>query len=264
VQALGSGSDFTPFLQHLGVTTLDVAYEGEDDQDGVYHSVYDSYDHYARFGDPGFAYGVAEAQTAGRVVLRMASADVLPLEFGGVADTLADYVQEVHKLADDKRKAAEDLGKLIDQKAFALAADPTRPVLAPAREPEVPYFNFAPLDNVVARLKTSAKAYDEAYARLAKGEIKLTPQTRNSLNELLRGMEQALTSERGLPGRSWYRHLIYAPGTLTGYGVKTLPGVREGIEQKRWDDANEYAVITAQAIAAYCDRLDQATALLKQ
>ena len=262
VQALGSGSDFTPFLQHLGVTTLNVAYDGEDDQDGVYHSMYDSYDHYARFGDPGFAYGIAEAQTAGRIVLRMVSADVLPLEFGGVADTLADYVQEVHKLADDKRKAAEDLGKLIDQKAFALAADPTRPVLAPAREPEVPYINFAPLDNAVARLKTSAKAYDAAYSRLAEGDIKLTPTARTSLNDVLQGMEQALTNERGLPGRSWYRHLIYAPGTLTGYGVKTLPGVREGIEQKRWDDANEYAVLTAQALAAYCDRLDQATALL--
>jgi N-acetylated-alpha-linked acidic dipeptidase len=260
--ALGSGSDYTPFIQHLGVTTLGVYYEGEDDQDGVYHSLYDSYDHYACFGDPGFVYGVAEAQTAGRVVLRMANADVLPLQFGGFADTVADYLQEVHKLADDKRKSAEDLAKLIDQKAFALAADPTRPVLAPEREPEVPYFNLAPLDNIVARLKRSAKAYDEAYTRLAVGEIKLTPSARNSLNKLLQGMERALTNERGLPGRSWYRHLIYAPGLLTGYGVKTLPGVREAIEQKHWDQANEYSELTAQALAVYCDRLDKATVLL--
>jgi N-acetylated-alpha-linked acidic dipeptidase len=77
-------------------------------------------------------------------------------------------------------------------------------------------------------------------------------------------MEQSLTSARGLPGREWYKHLIYAPGMLTGYGVKTLPGVRESIEANKWDDANEYSVITAAALSAYCDRLDRATALLKE
>jgi N-acetylated-alpha-linked acidic dipeptidase len=264
LEALGSGSDFTPFLQHLGITTLNVEYGGEGDQSGVYHSSYDTFEHYVRFGDPTFAYGVAEAQTAGRAVLRMADADVLPLQFAGFAETIGGYVDELHQLADDKRKSAEELGKLLDQNVFALAADPTRVVLPPAREPAVPYLNFAPLDNVVARLRTSAKAYDELYGRLMAGSLQLTPAQTRELNAVLQGMEQALTSPRGLPGREWYEHLIYAPGMLTGYGVKTLPGVRESIEANKWDDANQYSTITAEALSAYCERLDRATALLKQ
>lgn len=263
VAAMGSGSDYTPFIQHLGITSLGVYFDGEDDQDGVYHSLYDSYDHYARFGDPGFVYGVVEARTMGRAVLRMANAEVLPLEFGGFATTIDDYLQEVHKLVDEQRSHAQELARLIDRNAFALASDPTRPVLAPEREPETPFLDLASLDNVVVRLKKSASAYDEAYEGIAQGDGSLSPATRTALNGLLQGMEQLLTSERGLPGRSWYRHLIYAPGLLTGYGVKTLPGVREAIEAHRWDEANEYARLTAQALTAYCDRLDQATALLR-
>src|SRR6266850_6767797 len=164
IAALGSGSDYTPFLQHLGVTSLSIEYRGEDDQVGVYHSNYDSFDHYVRFGDPDFAYGVAEAQTVGHIVLRMADAELLPLQFAGFADTVASYLQELHKLVEDKRSNAAELARLLDQNAFGLAADPTRVVLPPQREPAVPVIDFAPLDAVVARLKTSAQAYDESYA----------------------------------------------------------------------------------------------------
>jgi N-acetylated-alpha-linked acidic dipeptidase len=261
IEALGSGSDYTPFIQHLGLASLEVSYSGEEDQGGVYHSIYDSFDHYVRFGDPGFAYGITEAQTVGRVILRMANAEVLPMQFTGFADTVAGYLQEVHKLADGRREQSEQLAKLIDNKAFALAADPTRVVAAPEREPEVPYLDFAALDNVVARLQKSAKAYDDAYnARVARGTQLSAPQ-RDQLNELLRGLEQTLISPQGLPGRDWYKHLIYAPGLLTGYGVKTLPGVREAIESSRWDEANRFSVLTAGVLTKYCDRLDQATAL---
>ena len=263
IGAMGSGSDYTPFIQHLGITSLEVAYSGEEDQEGVYHSLYDSYDHYARFGDPGFAYGVLEAQTMGRAVLRMAAVDVLPLQFEGFATTVDDFVQDIHKLVEDRRKHAQELARLTDQNAFTLASDPTRPVLAPEREPEVPYFDFAPLDNVVERLKKSAAAYDKAYQHVVQDNVILSATTRSSLNHLLQGMEQSLTSERGLPGRSWFRHLIYAPGLLTGYGVKTLPGVREAIEQRHWEDADDYARRTAAVLGVYCDRLDQATALLR-
>ena len=263
VAAMGSGSDYSPFIQHLGIAALDVYYEGEDDQNGVYHSLYDSYDHYARFGDPGFRYGVAEAKTAGRAVLRMANVEVLPLQFEGFATTIDDYRQELQKLLDDRRQRAQELARLIDQNAFTLSSDPTRPVLAPEREPQVPEIDLSPIDAVLTRLKKSASDYDAAYARVVQSEAPLSAATRKSLNSLLQGMEQALTSERGLPGRSWYRHLIYAPGLLTGYGVKTLPGVREAIEAHRWGEANEYARLTAQALSTYCDRLDQATALLQ-
>jgi len=262
LDALGSGSDFTPFLQHLGVASLNVAYEGEEDQGGVYHSNYDSFDHYVRFGDPGFVYGVAEAQTIGHVVLRTAEAEVLPLQFTGVAQAVETYLDELHSLADGKRKSSEELGRLLDQNAFTLAADPQRRLLPPEREPEVPYLDFAPLDNVVARLKKSTKAYDDRYAKLAAGELKLSPAKHRQLDGLLQGMEQMVTDARGLPGRDWYRHLLYAPGMYTGYGVKTLPGVREAIEENRWDEANQYTAITAAALSAYCDRLDKATALL--
>jgi N-acetylated-alpha-linked acidic dipeptidase len=269
LEALGSGSDFTPFMQHLGLASLSIEFGGEGEDGGVYHSNYDTFEHYARFGDPQFVYGVAEAQTAGHAVLRIADADVLPLQFTGFAETVAGYVDEVHSLADDKRQGAEDLDKLLDRKlsdqsVFTLAADPTRVVSPPAREPKVPYLNFAPLDNVVTRLKASAKAYDEWYAKLQAGSLQLTPAQTKQLNGLLQGMEQTLAPARGLPGREWYKHLIYAPGALTGYGVKTLPGVRESIEADKWDDANEYSTITAAALGAYCDRLDRATAVLKQ
>ena len=262
IEALGSGSDFTPFLQHLGITTLAISYDGEDDQAGVYHSNYDSYDHYVRFGDPHFVYGILEARTAGRVMLRMADADVLPLQFTDFAETVARYVGELHALADQKRQAAQDLAKLLDENDFGLAADPTRPVLAPEREPEVPYVDFAPLDNVVARLKKSAKSYDEAYAKLMSTGRKLTAAQTRQLDDMLRGMEGALLDARGLPGREWFKHLLYAPGMYTGYGVKTIPGVRESIEQNRWDDANQYSVLTAAALTNYAARIEKATALL--
>jgi N-acetylated-alpha-linked acidic dipeptidase len=264
IEALGSGSDFTPFMQHLGIASLDLGYSGEADQGGVYHSTYDTFEHYVRFGDPDFAYGVALAQTAGHVVLRVADADVLPLQFTGFADTVATYVDELHKLAEEKRRSSEELGMLLDQNVFTLAADPTRVVLPPAREPKVPYLDFAPLDNAVPRLKASAKAYDALYAKLEAGEIKLTAAQVGELNGLLQGMEQSLTQARGLPGREWFKHLIYAPGMLTGYGVKTLPGVRESIESDQWDVANEYSGATAAVLNAYCTRLDKATELLKK
>jgi N-acetylated-alpha-linked acidic dipeptidase len=263
LEALGSGSDFTPFLQHLGIAALNLTYTGEEDQGGVYHSAYDTFEHYTRFGDPGEKYGVAGAQTVGRLVLRMAAAEVVPMQFTGFAEAIGEYVAELHRLADDKRRDAEELAKLLEQNAFALATDPTRSVGPPAREPDVPYFELAPLDNVAARLNRSARVYDELYARFLAGAVRLTARQKSDLDDLLRGMEQTLTDERGLPGREWYRHLIYAPGTLTGYGAKTLPGVREGIEQGRFDEANRYIPITAAALSAYCDRLDRALALLR-
>jgi N-acetylated-alpha-linked acidic dipeptidase len=262
IGALGSGSDYTPFLQHLGITALNFAYEGEGEQAGVYHSLYDSFDHYVRFGDPGFAYGIAMSKTGGRLMLRMAQADVLPLQFAGFAGTIERYREEVHRLADERRKRAEDLARLLDQHDFTLASDPRHPLAPPQRAPQVPFFEFAPLDNAVARLQQVAKRYDDAYARMIESGATLSATNRDQLNDLLRGMEQALTDPRGLPGRPWYVHLIYAPGSLTGYGAKTLPGIREAIEQDRFADANRYIGITAHALDAYSDRLEQATALL--
>ncbi|PYK02347.1 MAG: folate hydrolase [Verrucomicrobia bacterium] len=264
LQALGSGSDYTPFLQHLGIASLDLRYGGEDKDSGIYHSVYDSFDHYLRFGDPDFAYGVALAQTIGHVMLRVANADALPLRFSDFTDNVGQYVDELHKLADDLRERTDQQHRLLDEHAFNLAADPTETYLPPERESSVPFLNFAPLDNALLKLKQSTPTYDETCAKVVASDVKLQGAQLTRLNGLLRGMEQTLLHPQGLPGREWYRHMIYAPGMHTGYGVKTLPGVREAIEQRRWPEVEQYMTIIAGVLNAYSERLDEATAVMKQ
>ena len=115
----------------------------------------------------------------------------------------------------------------------------------------------------MARLKRSARAYDQALADADARGVALGAGQRAQLDTVLQGMEAALTIDEGLPGRAWYKHLIDAPGVYTGYGAKTMPAVREAIEQRRWDETALYTGITARAIDTYCDRLDAATALLR-
>ena len=256
---MGSGSDYTPFVQHLGITSIDIAYGGEADQGGVYHSAYDTFEHYDRFGDPGFVYGVTMAQTVGRLVLRSADADVVPLRFGNLAGTVNGEVGELKAMTTRMREQTETTNRLLDQKAFDLAADPAKASAPPPRYAAVPTLDFAPLDGAVSRLAASAKAYDEASA--AAGDLSSAKRAR--LNALLTQVEHSLTDQRGLPGRPWYHHLIYAPGVLTGYGAKTLPGVREAIEGRRWAEAGEFIGRTADVLKACADKLDAATALLK-
>jgi N-acetylated-alpha-linked acidic dipeptidase len=263
IGALGSGSDYTAFLQHLGIGTLNIQFGGEDQQAGVYHSIYDSFDHYDRFGDPGYHYGIALAQTVGRVMLRMADADVLPVRESDFSDTVGRYLEEIHQLADNLRSATEQKNKLIEANAYILASDPTEPYVQPEKTAAVPFLNLAALDNAVLRLKQSAKACDEAGSQALAGGLRLTAAQRAEVETLLQGMEQALTDNTGLPGREWFRHMIYAPGLLTGYGVKTLPGVREAIEGRRWTEAEKYSALTGHALDAYSDRLDRLSALLK-
>jgi N-acetylated-alpha-linked acidic dipeptidase len=263
IAALGSGSDYSPFLQHLGIATLSVQYDGEADDEGIYHSSYDSFDHFTRFGDPGFAYGLAESQTVGHMVLRVTDADVLPLQFTDLSVIYEGYAKELHKLAEGEREHARALAVLLAAHVFALSADPTRPIGPPAAESDVPYLDFAPLDNAIERLKRSAESYDAQYDRAAGKGLALESAQRARLDRLLQGLEQALTSNEGLPGRPWFKHLIYAPGIYTGYDAKTMPGIREAIEARRWEEADKYIVVTAHALDAYSQRLDEATALLR-
>jgi N-acetylated-alpha-linked acidic dipeptidase len=260
--ALGSGTDFTVFLQHLGITTLDLYYSGEDNGDGSWHSIYDSFDSYIRFGDPQFAYGIVEAQTVGHVVLRVADAAVLPLRISDFAAALQGYDKELHALAEQAKHHAAELARLLASHSFELAADPTQKVDAPAPEGPVPTVSFAAFDKSVERLNRTAAAYDQAYARLAANGLRLTPEKQARLNSLLRGLEQSLTFPGGLPGRPWFKHMIYAPGLSTGYAPKTVPGVREAIEQGRWNEAESYIAITAHVIDGYCDQVDAARALI--
>ena len=258
LDALGSGSDFTPFLQHTGVAALNIGYGGEGGG-GSYHSVYDSFDHYIRFGDPNFDYGVTQAKTTGRMVLRLANADVLPFELTTFAETMVRYLDELTKLADTTRQDIDERNRLLRERAYELAADPTRPFVAPKAEDAAPFLNFAPLQNAVAHLKRSAGEFDrEAAAVPADATLRQA-----AADHALMHIEQALLRPDGLPRRPWFRHQIYAPGFYTGYGVKTVPGVREAIEQKEWSNANRQIVIAAGVIDGYVTEVIRATEAVK-
>ena len=262
IYALGSGSDYSPFLEHLGIASLDLGFGGEDDNAGIYHSRYDSFDHYVRFGDPTFEYGVALAKVAGHIVLRTADANVLPMRFGDFSSTLDGYVGELHKLIESTREATEQQHRMLDMHAYALNSDPTRPLTPPSRESDIPAIDLAPLDQAASALKQSAQAFQAAYARSAAAGFTLTAAQQRQINQQMGRMEQALTDADGLPGRPWFKHFIYAPGMLTGYGVKTVPAVREAIEGRRWDEAGRYVVVTAKVLDGYRAQLDQLTAWL--
>jgi N-acetylated-alpha-linked acidic dipeptidase len=260
IDPLGSGSDYTPFLQHLGIPSLNIGYGGESGG-GSYHSIFDSFDHYSRFGDPGFVYGIALAQTAGRATLRLANADVIPLRFGNFADNVRKYLGEVQELANTMRTETERHNRLVDEGAFDLAADPTETYVAPGKKEAVPFLNFAPLENAVARLERSSAHYDEMLSvMMAKGGVDAPSRAR--LNDILQGMEQRMTQEDGLPRRPWFRHMIYAPGFWTGYGVKTLPGVREGLEEREWGEVRHYVDEISAALDRVSDGLDEAAGVL--
>ncbi|MFT3789986.1 MAG: transferrin receptor-like dimerization domain-containing protein [Rudaea sp.] len=264
IGALGSGSDYSAFLQHLGIASINLGFGGEDDNGGIYHSRYDSFEHFDRFGDPGFKYEVALAQVAGRVVLRTAAADVLPMRFGDFSATLDRYVVQLHKLADDERKKADAQHALLDAHAYELVSDPTRPVAPPERLSDVPAIDFAPLDAAAKNLHASAQAFDAAYATRAAAGFKLSAGQSAQIDELMGRMEQSLTDPVGLSGREWFKHMIYAPGLLTGYGVKTVPGVREALEARDWQAADKYAAVTAKVLDGYRAQLDKLTSLLNR
>ena len=236
--ALGSGSDYSPFFQHLGIPSLNIGYGGEG-EGGSYHSIYDSYDHYARFKDPGFAYCHALAKTTGRAALRMANAEIVPFDFRSLHKTIQGYTGEVMALTDQLRETTAVENQLIAEKKYVLAADPTEVYHAPTAKEPVPYLDFSSLQNALAALEKAANSNATAIAK---------QQGSASLNQALYKAEQVLLSPNGLPRRAWYRHTIYAPGFYTGYGVKTLPGIREAIEQREWKEAQEQIKITAAAI----------------
>ncbi len=259
IEPLGSGSDYSPFLQHLGLETIDFGYGGEGNSNGVYHSRYDTFEHHSKFVDPGFVYDAMLAKTVGRAVILAADSDLPIVQAGDFADASAQYVAELKSLADERRRVAENQATLLSTKAYELAADPSKSHADPTALKPVPNFDFAALEQAVDGLKKSAAAYDAAVA--ANG-AKLSASNRAKLLTLMQSLDQTLLSEQGLPGRGWYKNLIYAPGRFTGYGAKTMPGVREAIEDERFEDVPVYVVLTSVALKAYATRLDQATALL--
>jgi N-acetylated-alpha-linked acidic dipeptidase len=247
LESLGSGSDYSSFLQHLGIPTLDLGFGGEDGG-GEYHSIYDSYDDYVRFKDPGFKYGVALSETAGHAILRMADAGLLPFDFRSLQSTIDKYTTELNDLVNTMRENTDLENQLIKANDYILAADPTKTEQAPAPKGEVPKLDFTALKTALDSLKKSADKLEVTWTAASQ-----TTTDHDKLNKLLYHAEQQLLSD-GLPRRPWYKHTIYAPGFYTGYGVKTLPGIREAIEQRNWTEAQEQIGVVAKSInnlAAY-------------
>jgi len=259
VGALGSGSDYSPFIQHLGIPALHLGFGGEDFSGGSYHSAYDTFYHVTHFDDPGLAYGAALSKVVGRLVLRASSGPRIPARYSDFASAVSRYLDEVMKLAAAQREKDRALVDLRREGAFKLAAAPFDPLTAPRDQGITPLIDMLPLQNAVDHLKRAASAADAMLGR----ESALAPATQAQVNAGLAQIDQLLIDPAGLPGRPWYKNLIYAPGTLTGYGAKTLPGVREGIEQRRFDDARTYVVRTAKVIEDYAGRLDSVTAMAR-
>jgi N-acetylated-alpha-linked acidic dipeptidase len=259
---LGSGSDFTPFLQHLGIASLNLGFGGEDGG-GIYHSIYDDFYWYTHFSDTSFVYGRALAQTVGTAVLRLADAEVLPLDFTALADNVGKYAGEVKKLLADRQDAARETNRMLDEGVYPATNNVRDPSTPPAREELPPYLNFAPIDNALDSLRRTAARYDSAFSALAAGGGEGYARAASAgLNARLVESERRLTNPAGLPSRSWFTHLIYAPGFYTGYGVKTLPGVREAIEQKQWALAQGEIERVAGVLAGEADLIAGATAQL--
>jgi N-acetylated-alpha-linked acidic dipeptidase len=249
LEAMGSGSDYSSFLQHVGVPSLNLGYSGED-ASGDYHSIYDSYDLYKRFKDPDFHYGVTLAKTAGHAVLRMSDADILPFNYKHLFKTIDTYSKELMTLMKNEREATDLENQIIASGAYQAGEDPTKGFIIPRPKAEVPYLDFSPLQNALSKLESASDSLEFAFQkRVRNGQVS------ESFNKSLYQAERKLLNEEGLPRRSWYRHTLYAPGYYTGYGVKTLPGIREAIEQRDWDEAQKQINSDARIIIGLSDFL---------
>ena len=261
ISALGSGSDYSAFLQHAGVPTLNLSFAGLDDSEGIYHSIYDDYYHFTKFLDTDFVYGRALAQTVGSLVIRLADASVLPFEFTSLADTVQTYVSDLEAQLKNRQTEVKELNQQIEEGVFTAIADPRRQTTAPVVESVPPSINFAPLDNAASALSQAADRYKKS---LEAARSRLTPDQIRAINKGLIQSERYLTDTGGLPRRPWYRHMLYAPGFYTGYGVKTMPGVREALEQKNYAEAEREIVRVAEALTREAQLIDGLTQALEQ
>jgi N-acetylated-alpha-linked acidic dipeptidase len=261
IEALGSGSDYSSFVDHAGVASLNFGYGGEEGG-GSYHSIFDSFDEFTRFIDPGMKYEVTLAKTTGRAVMRFADADLLPYAFEPSAQTIKRYVDELVKLNADEKKTVDSRNAMIKDGTLVAASDPHFTFVAPKAQDPVPILDFAPLVSATERLTAAAKVYDAARAQALTGATPATAAVLSATDAVLLSSEHALLSPAGLPRRPWYRHEIYAPGFYTGYGVKTIPMVREALEQHQYDEARAGVTLVASTLDAYTAKITAATAAL--
>jgi N-acetylated-alpha-linked acidic dipeptidase len=262
IPALGSGSDYTAFLQHDGVAALNIGFGGEDGG-GIYHSVYDDFYWFTHFSDTDFVYERALAQTGGTAVLRLADADLLPFEFGDFADTVQTYLKELKTLSQKMQDDIKERNRELEEGVFKATNDPKRPMLPPPAEVVPPHLNFAPMENATDALTKSAAEYRKALEQAnSNGGTALASASLAEVNKLLIESERKLTNAEGLPNRPWFKHQLYAPGFYTGYAAKTVPAVREAIEQKQWKQADDAILVVARVLQGEADLISSVAAKL--
>ncbi len=263
IGALGDGSDYASFLDHAGISALNLGYGGENDAN-AYHSVYDDFSWYTHFLDTDFSYGRALAQTGGTTVMRLADAEVIPFEYGGMAETIAKYVTELEKQLKDKQEEIIEHNLELKEGVFTAIADPHKTSAPPPHETTPPYMNFAPLKNGVDAIKRSAERYESAVAKAqAEGAPALSPQALATLNIDLLKIQRTFLTERGLPERPWFKHQVYAPGAYTGYGAKPIAAVREYMDEKKWAEAEAQVPAVAKVLQEVAAAIDKAAADLE-
>jgi len=264
IRALGDGSDYASFLDHGGIAAVDLRFGGEGGE-GQYHSIYDDFYWYTHFSDTQFIYGRALAQTAGTAIMRLADADLLPFEFTDQADTIKTYIKELQKLLKTEQDDAKERNQELEEGVFSAVSDPQKQTQPPARTPVPPFINFSPLENGAEDMSRAAQRYDSAAQKaFGAGGPKLTAAALHDLNEKLYKTERLFLSEKGLPGRPWFKHQIYAPGAYTGYAVKTIPAVREALEQFKWTEAEEGVTTVGEVLKREAAQINDAAADLEK
>ncbi len=262
IRALGDGSDYVTFMDFVGIPSLNLGFGGED-HGSQYHSIYDDFYWYTHFQDTTFVYGRALAQVAGSAVMRMADAELLPYNFNNTADTVSMYVDQVQQLLKSEQDKVAETDREIKEGVFSAISDPKAPIAAPKTEPIPPFLDFAPLQNGSRALTDAAQAYETEVSKLeAAGGTALDAPSIDAVNQKLMQTERAFFLASGLPDRPYFKHQLYAPGAYTGYGVKTLPAVRESIEQHKWPVEAKATVDVGGVLQKEADAITAAARLL--
>jgi len=261
VTALGDGSDYTAFQDYAGISTLSL--EFEDESDGTqYHSVYDDFYWYTHFVDTDFAYGKALSQTAGTAMMRLADADLIPVDYSPQAEAVAKYEADLEKLLKDKQDEFKELDLELQEGVFKATNDPRRPLNPPQQETIPPFINFAPLKNSIALLRKSAERYSRLLGAYEAAGSPDLPSTALINADLLR-VSRLFLNTQGLPERPWFKNQVYAPGAYTGYGAKPIAAVREYMDEKRWREAEGQIPQVAQVIENVAAGIDKASSDLE-
>ena len=263
LSTLGDGSDYTAFQDYAGISTLSVEFGGENDGT-QYHSIYDDFYWYTRFVDTDFVYGRALAQTIGTAIIRLADADLVPVDYSPQAEAIAKYEAELEKILKDKQDEFTERDLELHEGAFAAANDPRRPTVPPPVEVVPPYMNFAPMKNAIELLKKSAERYSKALAAWQReGSPAVSVDKLQAINTDLIAVPRLFLAEKGLPARPWFKNQIYAPGAYTGYGAKPIAAVREYMDEKKWKEADAQIPQVAQVIENVAGGINKAAADLE-